>query len=345
MGQVLENMAKQTKNNSLNNTKVVVWGTNKRVAMYYHWLNSNYNIVAFVSESRERFNYEGVPVIGAEDLEKYSFDQIIVSTEDEEFERAYDVIGDLDRAFLQKTVNINQVACGNENIESYLHYMSRRQLSIIDEILKSRDDEISDYRWMYDHVIQYGVFCFQDDWMLEPEDTFWTVYGLQQIPEEFAAFCVFLSKLSFDTAVEIGVYRGRSAFFLCAVMARKNENLKYKMVDLKDRIDDYDMFKKKLPQLEKVIPSNSEELKGENYDFVFIDADHSYDASILDYNNVGQYANRITAFHDIYDHGYDNRNGGIVRTWREVLTRTPNNNHVTFSKYPDEWMGIGAVEW
>jgi hypothetical protein len=141
----------------------------------------------------------------------------------------------------------------------------------------------------------------------------------------------------------VGVYRGRSAFFICAVLARKNPDLVYNMIDIFDRIDDFELFKEVLPQLNKCIPSSSDDHAGEKYDFVFIDADHSYDASINDFNKLGQYASKITAFHDIYAHEYDHENGGTVRMWKEVLERTAGCDHKVFSIYPDKWMGIGCV--
>ena len=132
---------------------------------------------------------------------------------------------------------------------------------------------------------------------------------------------------------------------MCAVLARRNRKMTYRLADLCDRIDDFEKFRAKLPQLEKCIPSCSADYKGDCYDFVFIDADHSYDAVMADYYNVGRNARVITAFHDVYAHEYDGENGGTVRAWNEVLAGTENCGHKVFSKYPDKWMGIGVVAW
>ncbi len=61
--------------------------------------------------------------------------------------------------------------------------------------------------------------------------------------------------------------------------------------------------------------------------------------------NVGRYSDGITVFHDVYEHGYDGLGGGIVRTWKEVVEDTADKGHAVFSTYPNEWMGIGVVEW
>ncbi|WP_024866212.1 DUF4422 domain-containing protein [Butyrivibrio sp. FCS014] len=111
-----------------------------------------------------------------------------------------------------------------------------------------------------------------------------------------------------------------------------------------ERVENYFDYVAKA-QLEKCIPSSSADYKGESYDFVFIDADHSYDGVMADYNNVGRNARVITAFHDVYAHEYDGENGGTVRAWNEVLAGTEDCGHKFFSKYPDKWMGIGVVDW
>lgn len=95
--------------------------------------------------------------------------------------------------------------------------------------------------------------------------------------------------------------------------------------------------------MEKKIPSTSEDYKGESYDFVFIDADHSYDGAMQDYLNIGQYAKKLTVFHDIYAHEYDEYNGGTVRLWKEVCEANSGKERKIFSIYPDKWMGIGCL--
>ena len=124
---------------------------------------------------------------------------------------------------------------------------------------------------------------------------------------------------------------------------RKNPNLTYYLVDIEDRLDHFEDYQEILPSLCKRIPQSSGNYKGKQFDYVFIDADHTYDGSIADYENVGKYAKVLVAFHDIYAHEYDACNGGTVRTWKEVLEREAGNEIYTFSKHPNEWMGIGCV--
>lgn len=109
-------------------------------------------------------------------------------------------------------------------------------------------------------------------------------------------------------------------------------------------MDSYDKFHKVLPMMKKQIPATSEICKGEHFDFVFIDGDHSYNGAKTDWKNVGKTANKIAAFHDIYAHEYDSENGGIVRAWEEVKMSATNCRHIIFSKYENQWMGIGCIE-
>ncbi len=79
------------------------------------------------------------------------------------------------------------------------------------------------------------------------------------------------------------------------------------------------------------------------FDFCFIDADHSYDGMMRDWENVGRYAKKVVAFHDIYGHEYDALNGGTVRGWQEIRG-TADGQIREYSRFPERWMGIGVVE-
>lgn len=214
------------------------------------------------------------------------------------------------------------------------------QLQIIEKILSASDEEVSNFNWMLDCLQDYGIYPFEKN-----QNTFthckFSLNGLQQVPTEFAAFCNFLSQYHIDNALEIGVFRGRSSYIMCAILYRKNKNLKYYMLDIVDRLDYFDQFSSILP-IYKTIPATSENYQGKEFDFVFIDADHSYDAVINDFINVGQYAKKLVCFHDIYAHEYDHLSGGTVRAWKEVSFYNHHLTCLTFSKFPNEWMGIGV---
>lgn len=193
-------------------------------------------------------------------------------------------------------------------------------------------------------VGEYGIYPFRPEDMDGSGNVVGVRSGMIQRPDEFARYCVYLSDWKIDTAIEVGVYKGKSSYFMCALLARKNPNLIYEMVDICDKLDNFDEFYEILPQMHKKIPSTSNDYISKKYDFVFIDADHSYDASMKDFMNLGRYAKKLTVFHDIYGHEYDHLNGGTVRMWKDVVEMTKQYKQHVFSDYPDKWMGIGVVE-
>lgn len=217
-----------------------------------------------------------------------------------------------------------------------------RQLRVIDKIINATDKEIHDVNFLLSAIKEYGIAPLA--WLKELDDTaYYTENGMLQVPGEFALFCHYLADMKIESAIEIGVYRGRSSYFMCAILYRNNPNLIYDIVDIEDYLDGYDEFHKILPCLNKCIPNTSDDFAAKSYDFVFIDADHSFDAAMKDYLNVGRYAKKLVCFHDIFAHEYDSCNGGIVRCWEEVGALTPSHSKMIFSQFPNRWMGIGVV--
>lgn len=321
--------------------RIAVWGTDRRCAMWYWWLKEHYEIVCFVDgESSGIGRIDGIDLISKHELERYPYEAVVAVTDGPEDEIVNEA---LEMGTARRVYTLDDFAAREGLVGDYEKKEAERQSKIIKEILEAADGQVRNYEWMYRKIIEYGVFCFHREWYKVGSGIHWSFEGVQQVPEEFAEYCVWLSGLSVKTALELGVYRGRSAYFMCAVLARRNPELRYLMADMRDRLDYFEQFRKVLPMLEKRIPSTSADYRGKRFDYVFIDANHSYDASIADYENVGAFSNVVTAFHDIYGHEYDHENGGTVRTWKEVVERTKDRDHKVFSRYPDRWMGIGCV--
>ena len=323
--------------------RILIWGTGNRCAMWHRWLMQYFDVKAFINDKTDSpAVIKEIPVIKKEDIKNFERDVIVIVTE-------YRAEKDIRKDALS-------IGLADENLVSLEEFLKRehlegkyeedivaRQIGVIKEILNADDHEVSDFDWMLKKIMEYGIFCFRKDWYEFPDYLEWNVYGLQQVPEEFADFCISLPGLDIRSAIEIGVYRGRSSYFMSAVLMRNNPELQYFMVDIADRLNFFETFQSVIPSLRKAIPSTSEDYRGKTFEFVFIDADHSYDASIKDFENVGQYSSVVIGFHDIYAHEYDDENGGTVRMWKEVLSRTMGKRHRIFSKYPDRWMGIGCV--
>lgn len=326
--------------------KVLIWGTGNEYAMYIEEIGilieeGKIEILALINDKDVK-ELDGYPVISKDDIKMYQYDHIIIATGEEKersIRRDMESVG-IDQS---KVSNIREFVAEYGDPDKYYRQNVNGQIKILQELLDATDEQITDYDWMYGRICEYGIFRFVND-LRQLEDVHWTRYGILQIAEEFTKFCCYLSTLTINTAIELGVAKGRSSYLMCAILQRKNPGLEYNLVDIDDQLDAYEEYLEVLPSMKKIMPSTSEDFKNNVYDFVFIDADHSYNGSMSDWLNLGQYANVLTAFHDVYAHEYDGYDGGIVRTWKEVLELTKGKQYRVFSQYPDRWMGIGCIE-
>nr|WP_321462413.1 class I SAM-dependent methyltransferase [uncultured Cohaesibacter sp.] len=217
-------------------------------------------------------------------------------------------------------------------------------LRVVEKILNCTNEQLLSRQFILERILEFGIVRNKNKNLAR-----WTnwhnssQFGVIQYPTEFADFIKQLLTVDIETAAEIGVFRGASAYVIAAFLQRRNPKLKYTMVDIKDAIIAYKRFSKLL-NLEKLMPATSENILGQSFDFVFIDADHSYMGAKGDWLNVGRYANRAVAFHDIHGHEYDKLNGGIVRAWDEIKGVLVMDHSVfEFAHSPIRWMGLGLA--
>ena len=300
-------------------------------------------IVGVADRSLQGGKFCGYPVLALNEIAGIEPDFVVVTAAGE---AAKSIAADLANTGIpeKKIVNVVDYHLVDEEMRKIDEGQLPVQLDIIKELLSATDEEVSSFEWMRSIIGRYGIYPWHAEDFNGEGGTVGTRAGVMQRPREFAQYCVYLSKYKIETAIEVGVFRGKSSYFMCALLARKNPNLIYELVDIADDLSNFEEFHELLPQMRKRIPSTSDDYIGKAYDFVFIDADHSYDASMRDYMNLGQYAKKMTVFHDIYAHEYDNLNGGTVRMWNEVMDMTSQHKHHVFSEHPDEWMGIGVIE-
>jgi hypothetical protein len=219
-----------------------------------------------------------------------------------------------------------------------------RALSGARAVLASSDEEFRSRPFLLQQLkcfgIPYNNWPEMDafiDWK-NPND-----FGVMQLPTEFVDFLMFASLLDLRTAVEIGVWRGLSSYFAAAVLQRRRPDMVYTLLDSNDGLYGYEEFSQVL-NLERVTPGGSADIYGQAFDLVLIDGDHSYDGAQADLLNVGLYAGKAIAFHDIHGHEFEHLNGGVVRLWKEF--RTAQRDKLTileFSHHPRPWMGIGLA--
>ncbi len=217
-----------------------------------------------------------------------------------------------------------------------------RSRQAIDRVLQADEASLHDRAFVLDCVLQMGLAY--NDWRgLAPfTDAMNAVdYGMLQIPTEFTDYLLLVGASRPATAIEIGVYRGSTAYLAAAYLSRLNPELRYIAVDLADNLVDFDHYAAILP-IVKAAPATSGHFAGQAFDLAFIDASHTYDDSRRDWLHVGR-SSRMVAFHDINGAEYDGENGGIRRTWAELKLHYRTSRSIVEISHVPQWMGIGVI--
>lgn len=127
--------------------------------------------------------------------------------------------------------------------------------------------------------------------------------GIAQTPDQIAKMLVYLSQFKINSFCEIGNYHGANIFFCSEYLRRFNPDIKCFGFDPTDFIDSEigeAINKETWITLKKL---TSEDVKGEKFDFVFIDGDHVQPWVQRDWQNLGVHA-KICGFHDLQDPGW-----------------------------------------
>jgi len=148
--------------------------------------------------------------------------------------------------------------------------------------------------------------------------------GIAQTPDQIAKALIYLSQFKINTYCEIGVYHGGNFLFSSEYLRRFNPEIKCYGVDPTDYINASikELIDKELWINLKSL--TSEEMKGEKFDYVFIDGDHVQPWPQRDWQNLGQHA-KICGFHDLQDPGWPD----VGKFW-ETLKGNKDNVMVEF---------------
>jgi hypothetical protein len=216
----------------------------------------------------------------------------------------------------------------------------------IARLLKGKPEELKSKAFVMDCLRQFGL-C----------STYWPVdgdfdvalnvseFGAIQYPSEFVDFLLLAGATNPTKIAEVGVAHGCSSYFAAAYFTALNPKTEYTLIDISDRLIDFDYYAGIL-KLKKEVPNTAAGLNGTAYDVVFIDADHTYRGARLDYLALGQHA-KLCAFHDINATAtaFEAQEGGISQFWKELKEAKRETHCIVEISHSRKgnWMGIGVI--
>jgi protein-L-isoaspartate O-methyltransferase len=183
-------------------------------------------------------------------------------------------------------------------------------------------------RW---HYGEDYAFCNQEE------------RGFYQIPRQFADFLVFLSEAQPRFVLEVGTWTGWTGAMLAAYVRRFAPLPRVVTIDPHSHVSE-EMEKELYSRTGLIVQKGTSGDNEEDWDLVFIDGDHSYDAVLRDWNNLKDHS-RMVAFHD----ANDSTCPGVMRLWQEVKTnniveaRGWDTREFFHHSYNQKSMGIGVV--
>lgn len=179
---------------------------------------------------------------------------------------------------------------------------------------------------------------------------------LQQIPEEYSQLLTFFKNSNIKNYLELGVALGGS-FFLNSIFLQKSlvkshcvDSLAYKDVPWVQQT--YEKINAKVKRLKEYFPSKEFiftnattddffKTNTQNYDCIFIDADHEYEGVMKDYRNSLKF---ITTGGYLIFHDISNTNTGVSRCWKEVKKERPTAITYEFCHETITNCGIGIIQ-
>lgn len=235
-----------------------------------------------------------------------------------------------------------------EFIPKVKHDLTQRDIDkgvgVVERIIGCSDEEFCSRSFLLKQLLEYGIPIMSSEifapWLtaMNPSG-----FGALQFPTEFVDFLRVIAKLDIKSAAEIGSFRGGSSYFMAAVLQRANPDATLTLIDVNDSLVGFEALAKVL-NLKKAMPMSSDDFSGEVFDFVFVDGDHQYSSVIRDFSNLGRYARKAVAFHDIHAHEFDDQEGGTVRAWNEVKVQLRGTHAVyEFAHSAIRSLGIGLA--
>jgi len=206
---------------------------------------------------------------------------------------------------------------------------------------------LHDLEWVYKVVCSAGLsilFPPEEIYADEAELMIASHQGITQYPREFARWLVLLGECNVNSYLEIGAYNGATACLATAYLYRLNPALRAITVDVTPWFLFHPLIRDLIP-LEYHAGKTSYDFRGQTFDAVFIDGDHSFPWALADFRNIGEGA-RICGIHDVKSRYFQENEplGGVTAVW-ELLKREcggPGIEFIEIFDHPAQYFGIGV---
>jgi SAM-dependent methyltransferase len=221
-----------------------------------------------------------------------------------------------------------------------------RVLEGIRNIRKASADDLASLDWLTGMIREVGLVPIPEagaTYEGEEEYINGTQQGLIQLPREFARWLQLLGTHRPSSYLEIGCFNGATACIAAAVLQRFVPNARVVTCDVFPAFI-FHREASELVRLEYAVGQTSYHFRGDVFEAVFIDGDHSFEWAWADYFNVGEQA-RLCALHDVNNAPYrDMPLGGVCAVWEHIKAsrRDGDTIHEFFEHPSQDIMGIGV---
>ena len=240
----------------------------------------------------------------------------------------------------------------HKHIDLQSYYLERENpdkklINGLAQLGKATREELQDEEYLSGLIRQIGLephpYC-DCTWFYGDDVAYMNATaGIYQIPIQLAKALIFLSDKGIRSYAEIGVFHGWTFAFITAYLNRFNTLERAVAVDVEFSFSALQRVRDLFPI--EYIQGTAASLKGQTFDLVFVDAEHTYEASKSDYNKIGCSA-AWCMFHDINDSLLEDywKQNCVPVLWSELKQQHP--HHVEFLQHSQDTrvMGIGILQ-
>jgi SAM-dependent methyltransferase len=219
-----------------------------------------------------------------------------------------------------------------------------RVLAAMHRLADAPIDSLHSFDWLVSLIRDVGLVPIPESaatYVGEEDFINGTQQGLIQLPREFASWLLLLGQHRPASYLEIGCFNGATASLAAAYLRRFVPDARVVTCDLFPAFVFFPEASALAP-IEYAVGRTSYDFRGQCFDAVFIDGDHSFEWAWADYLNVGRAA-RLCALHDVNNAPYRNLHlGGVCAVWERIKAEEA-GEFVEFFEHPSaEIMGIGV---